>query len=339
MKKYQITTIGNALLDMEFHIKESFLETHAIEKGLQTLIDQDQLKSLLQALEGKDCLQNAGGACTNSLVAAAQLGAQTFYHCQIGNDAYGDTLINSLEVAKVDTCPLEKMQTPGPTGICIALITPDAERTMLTYLGMSDSIAEANVDFEAIKQSEYFLVEGFQCITDLSRATNQIAMKQAQAAGTKIALSFCDEAVVQYFHPQISELLHASPIDILFCNQHEAMKYTQTNSIEEASEALKNISKSFAMTLGSQGALVFDGQNTFTIESESVQATDTLGAGDLFAGSFLYALTQGKNYEEAGTFANKAAARLVTTFGARLEQAVLVGLYEAFCEEKARALA
>lgn len=339
MKKYHLTTIGNALLDMEFAIDDEFLAKHDIEKGIQTCIDHDLHLKMLEILSEEHCKQAAGGATTNSLVAAAQLGARTFYHCRIGNDEPANQVKASLESASIKTTQAEQMQTTGHTGKCLVLLTPDAERTMLTYLGVSADIPPSSIDLDAIHQSQYFLVEGFQCISDTSRPTNIAAMISAQQQGTKIALSFCDEAVVEYFKPQITEVINACPIDILFCNQHEAMKYTDTETLEAAIPFLKNFAKTFAITLGKEGAMVFDGNTLFKVEGINVNTTDTLGAGDLFAGTFLYALTHAYDYRQAAEFANMAAAELVTTFGPRLEQKVLKQVFENFSQKHGMSVA
>jgi len=333
MKKYHITTVGNALLDMEYQVNDDFLILNDIEKGVQTLQNHDEHMKLLDALKGRQSHNAAGGACTNSLVAAGHLGAHNFYHCQVGNDEHAQTILASLAEAQIKTSPIETIQKDGHTGKCIVLITPDAERTMLTYLGVSADIAADSVDQAAIDQAEYFLVEGFQCISDESRAANIAAIKAAHAAGTKIALSFCDEAVVQYFHSQITELTAAAPIDILFCNHHEAMIFTNTKTTAEAAQALKQIATTFAMTLGPKGALIYDGKDTFEIKGQPVNATDTLGAGDLFAGVFLYGLTHSLNYHQAGQLANEAAAELVMHFGPRLPASQLQNIFTRFSEE------
>lgn len=332
-KKYQIATIANLLLDMEFSVNDDFLASHAIEKGLQTMVDDQQHQQLLQALSGMATQQAAGGACTNSVVAAACLGARTFVNGRVGRDQAGETLIQSLAEGAIQVNASDKLFTEGDTGKCIVLITPDAERTMLTYLGVSSSIPLNTVEIDALLSTEYFLVEGFQCIPDQTRATNIKAITLAKSAGAKIALSICDEAVVEYFHDQIMSFIDAAPIDILFCNQQEAIGLARTTNLEDAIDRLKAIAQKLVITRGPQGAIIWTGEELIDIKGEKAVAQDTTGAGDIFVGVFLWALQSGFTDQQAASLANKAAAKLVTQYGARLSQLELQSIFNTFQHE------
>ncbi len=328
--KYQVTTIVNLLLDMDYAIDEQYLTAQDLEKGIQTMIDEDQHHKLLDTLAAYKPNQSAGGACTYAVFASACLGAKAFVNGRIGNDEAAQALKSSLTSAQIKTTDDAKLHTDGNTGKCLVLVTPDAERTMMTYLGVSSEIPESSVDLEETLNTDYFLVEGFQAIPDLSRQTNIEVIKKAHAAGARIALSLCDEAVVEYFHTQISAMIEAAPIDILFCNQFEAMKLTNTNDVTEAATALQEIARQFVMTQGAQGALVWDGEQLISISGIKAEAKDTTGAGDIFVGTFLWGITNGLSHEQAGTFANMAAAELVTHYGPRLSQEQLTSVYNNF---------
>jgi len=320
-KKYQIATIANILLDMEFSVTDAFLQKNALEKGVQSMINEEQHLTLLKVLEQEDyqCLKAAGGACTNAVFAAASLGATTFVNGRVGNDDAAKALIQSLGDASIQTNKPELLTTEGTTGKCIVLVTPDAERTMLTYLGISSEIPLATLQIESITASNYFLIEGFQCIPAQSRATNLKAIALAKAAGTKLVLSICDEAVPEYFFEPIHDFIQAAqPIDLLFCNQNEAIALTKADSLDEAFLKLQSLANMFVLTMGSNGAMVWDGNMLYHIEGIPVTAVDTTGAGDIVVGVTLWALTQSFTLFEAASLANRAAAQLVSQAGPRL---------------------
>lgn len=329
-KKYHISTIANLLLDMDYSIEESLLQQENLEKGIQTMINEAQHHGLVAALHNYTCKTAAGGACTNSIYAAASLGAKTFVNGRIGHDTEGDNLLTSLKSANISTTSLEKLRSDGHTGKCLVLVTPDAERTMMTYLGVSADIPMSCIEIQSLLDTEFFLIEGFQCIPELTRQTSIKAIQMAKSAGAKIVLSLCDEAIVEYFHDQISEIMGITQVDILFCNEHEAMGLTRTKTTNDAITALQSMVKQAVVTRGPNGAIVWDGSSLFNIPGIPSCAVDTTGAGDIFVGVFLWALTSGFSHQSAGELANKAAAKLVGKIGPRLTQLELKGVFAEF---------
>lgn len=318
MSNYNIYGIGAALVDTEIEITDKDLETFNIDKGVMTLVDQDRQKELMEQLS-KHLIASkraSGGSAANSIIAASYFGASAFYSCKVASDDNGAFYLKDLSDAKVNF-HTNNGSTEGTTGKCLVLITPDAERTMNTFLGISETLSVDDIDLDALKASEYAYIEGYLVTSETGRPAAKKLRELAQELGVKTAFSLSDPAMVEFFHDGLSDII-GEGVDLLFCNEDEAQAFTKTSTVEAASEALKSIAKSFAITLGSKGALVFDGEKEYSIAPHAVKAVDTNGAGDMFAGAFLYALTQGQDYEAAGKLASKAASVVVSQFGPRL---------------------
>jgi sugar/nucleoside kinase (ribokinase family) len=321
--KYHVYAIGNALVDKEFEVTDDFLKSHNIEKGMMSLLDEDAHFTLLDTLKDKFGLKKraGGGSAANSIVAISQLGGNTFYACKVANDEQGSFYMKDLHQAGVSTL-LKDVQCNGHTGKCMVMVTPDAERTMNTFLGITSDFSEAELHLDELKQAEYLYIEGYLVTSDVSREAVIKARKVASENGIKTAMTFSDPSMVTYFADGIKEMF-ADGVDILFCNEEEALTFTGTKTIEDAIASLAPKVGRLVITLGSKGAcVVADGKSLF-IDAEKAKAVDTNGAGDMFAGAFLYGVTHGLSNKQAGKLANMAAAKVVTTFGARLEKEVL----------------
>lgn len=318
-KQYHIYGIGAALVDTEIALSDADLTTMAVTKGVMTLVDEARQNALIDYLQDHLVASHraSGGSATNSIVAASYFGSQNFYSCKVANDENGEFYLNDLKAAGVAT-PTHITPPAGITGKCLVMITPDAERTMNTFLGISETLSVNELDMDAIAQSHYAYIEGYLVTSPTGRAAAIELRKQAQANNTKTALSLSDPAMVQFFRDGLMEMI-GSGVDLIFCNRDEAIGFTQTKTIEAASEALKQYCKQFAITCGSEGALVFDGTTLIQVAAPSVKAVDTNGAGDMFAGAFLYAINNGKDFKTAAEFANLAAAKVVSQFGPRLK--------------------
>lgn len=319
MTKYDVYGIGNAIVDKEFEVQDSFFTEHGIEKGMMTLVDRDQQVLLLEQLNETYGLKKraGGGSAANSLYAISQFGGNAFYSCRVANDETGDFFIEGLGKHNIET-NTNSQRVDGLSGRCLVMITPDAERTMQTYLGVSDDISISEMDFEAAKQSEIMYLEGYLVTSDSARSAIIEMKEYAIANNIKTAMTFSDPAMVEYFCDAVNEVL-GDGVDLLFCNQQEAMKWAGVDTIEEACAALKTKAKQFAVTRGSKGSLLYDGENYITIEPHAVNVVDTNGAGDMFSGAFMYGITNGMDFATAGKLASLASATVVTRFGPRLE--------------------
>lgn len=317
MKQYNVYAIGNALVDMEFAIDDAFLTQQNIDKGVMTLVDKAQQQALYEALAGHSGKMASGGSAANTIIAVSHFGGKSFYSCKVANDPAGDFYVQDLVAAGVDT-NLHQEREAGISGKCIVLITPDAERTMQSHLGISETVSDTELHPDAIADSDYLYLEGYLVTSESGRAAAIKARQIAEKNGVKTALTFSDPNMVSFFRDGLTEML-GDGVDLLFCNREEALSWAQCETIEAAAEQLKTISRSFAITLGAEGALLFDGENTHKVEATPVQAVDSNGAGDMFAGAFLYGLSHGYSFAQAGALASKSAAKLVTQFGPRLK--------------------
>ena len=316
MSKYDVYGLGNALVDMEFEINDQFLQDNKIDKGVMTLVDENQQHELISQLDVFDGNKASGGSAANTLIAISSMGGSSYYSCKVADDELGHFYLDDLKSAGVD-CNMNGKHKGGITGKCLVMVTPDAERTMHTFLGVSSELSPYEVSEDAIKNAGICYLEGYLTTSDTGKAANIAAREIAQKNNIRTALTFSDPFVVEHFHEGFTETI-GDGIDLLFCNEVEALSYTKKDSIDEAIATIKTFAKTFAITLGSNGAVVFDGNTMIDIAAHSVKAVDTNGAGDLFAGAFMYGLARGMSHEEAGNLASKASSIIVSQFGPRL---------------------
>ncbi len=318
MTKYDVYGVGNALVDKEFEVEDRFFEQQDIEKGVMTLVDYEQQDQLLKLLYENYGIkkQAGGGSAGNTLYALSQFGGEAFYACKVANDDTGDYYLEQLGHHNIDTSVGSRES--GTSGVCVVMISPDAERTMHTFLGISASLSVGEMDFEAASQAKYVYFEGYLVTSPAAKAAILALKEHAHQHDVEVAMTFSDPAMLEYFKDDINDVV-GSGMDLLFCNEQEIMLWSGASSLEQACQAMEQKARRFAVTRGPQGALLFDGENYISVAGNQVDAVDTNGAGDMFAGAFLYALTQGKDFAEAGRLANRASAEVVTRFGPRLD--------------------
>ncbi len=317
-KKYHIYGMGAALVDTEIEVNDSFLSQSGIEKGHMTLVDEERQHELLELLQEHLVASKraSGGSAANSIIAASYFGARAFYSCKVADDDNGHFYLQDLADAGVDS-NFHSDREQGITGKCLVMITPDAERTMNTFLGISETLSYGEVNESALRDSHYLYLEGYLVTSDTARAAAINARELAQQHGVKVALSLSDPGMVEFFGEGLREIM-GEKVDVLFCNEDEALSWTGASSVQLAARMLQEDAETFAITLGSEGALVYDGRQLIEIAPHPVQAIDTNGAGDMFAGAFLYAISHGHDYASAGRLACRSAAELVCQYGPRL---------------------
>jgi sugar/nucleoside kinase (ribokinase family) len=316
--KYDVYGIGNAIVDIVTEVDHDFFTKNSVEKGVMTLVDEKRQQELMKVIDMNKSKLSGGGSAGNTVVALNQFGGKSFYSCLVAQDDMGKIFLDDLKKNGVDTNLKYENCPPGHSGRCLVMTSPDAQRTMNTFLGVSTSFSPDQLDENAIKHSSFVYLEGYLVTSpsamDAMKATRKIAEKNK----VEVALTFSDASMVKYFGDQMKEIVGAS-VDLLFCNEEEAMIFTATNSTNEAREKLKDVAKRFAITLGANGALIYDGDTFIQIEPYKVKAIDTNGAGDMFAGAFMYGITHKHSYAEAGKLASLASSRVVSQWGPRLE--------------------
>ena len=318
MKKYNVYGIGNALVDLEFNVNEAFFEDHGVAKGVMTLVDFDTQKRLIQAIDTERALKQSGGSAGNTMMAISQFGGKAFYSCKVANDKFGDLFLGDMNEAGIHTNLDSTEREDGTTGRCLVMITADADRTMNTFLGVTIDLSVKEVDEAAIKDSEYVYLEGYAVASDSAFEALKLTKKTAEENGVATSLTLSDPSIVKAFKGRFQELIGAS-VDLLFCNEEEALEYTETTNLLDAREAMKKEARRFVITQGKNGAIIFDGDTFIDIEPYEVKALNTNGAGDMFAGAFLYGITNGLGYAGSGKLASLASSKVVSQYGPRLK--------------------
>ncbi|MDY6450635.1 adenosine kinase [Acinetobacter faecalis] len=332
MATVDLFAIGNALIDQEFKVSDDFLIQQNLQKGTMQLTDGETQANLYNNLLKTQSYkgQASGGSAANTTVAFSALGGSAFYACRVGNDELGSIYLNGLNDAGITTST--KSISEGVTGTCMVLVSEDSERTMHTYLGITAELTDEQIDFTPLNTAKWLYIEGYLSTSDTARLAVKQAREIAKANGVKIALTLSDPAMVQYARQGLNELLD-NGVDLLFCNEQEALMYTETDNIDAALAKLKLLSQSIVITLSSKGALISNSQSTFTVAGREVVAVDTNGAGDAFAGSFLYALNAGLNEKAAAEIAVLISSQVVAQFGPRLAVHQYTELLNTFNQE------
>ncbi len=317
---YDVYGLGNALVDIEFEISADVLAQIGIEKGVMTLIDEEQQFQLVEQLQGNHRKRSCGGSAANTMIAVSQFGGKSFYSCKVGPDETGQFYLDDLQAFGVASNPHPPAKREGVTGKCLVFITPDADRTMNTFLGTTATFSPAELDPGAIAQASYTYIEGYLVSSPTGQQAALAARDLAQAAAQKVSLSLSDPNMVRFFKPQLLEII-GNGIDLIFANEYEALELGETDRLEDAISYLKTLTHSFAITRGSKGSIVYDGTDLTEIAPTPVKAIDTVGAGDMYAGGVLYGITHGFSLAEAGVLGSRASAELVTDLGPRMDTA------------------
>ena len=315
-KRYDVYALGNALVDMEFSVDDGFLRRHDIDKGHVMLVDEDRLEALLVSLRDLDPTRMSGGSAANTLIAAQAFGCRTFYSCKVANDDVGAFFLKDMATIGVAT-NRQAPSTNAKSGRCLVLVTPDAERSMSTFLGVSDKLAVSEVDAEALRASRYLYIEGYLSSSTTGCDAAIRCRELAESESVSTALTLSDASMVRIFRDPLTAML-GNGVDHLFCNEEEALDWAGTDRLDIAVAELKDIARSVNITLGARGSLVIDDRDRWEVPGFSVTPIDTNGAGDIYSGACLAGWTADMPPDVAARFANFAAAHLITRYGARL---------------------
>jgi sugar/nucleoside kinase (ribokinase family) len=318
MKKYDILGIGNAIVDIVTEVEFDFFEKNNIEKGVMTLVDEKRQLELMKVIDMKRSKMTGGGSAGNTVVAASQFGGKAFYSCLVAKDELGKFFLDDIKRHGIDTNLKYEQLPTSHSGRCLVMTSPDANRTMNTFLGVNSFFAPEHLDERAIQDSTYIYLEGYLVASPNGLAAMKEAKFIAEKNKVSVALTFSDPSMVKYFSAQMTEIVGAS-VDLLFCNEEEAMIFTGTDNILDARTKLRDVAKRFVITQGENGATIFDGDTFISIEPYKVKAIDTNGAGDMFAGAFMYGITHGHSYADAGKLASLASSKVVVQWGPRLK--------------------
>ena len=318
--KNDISAIGNALVDTVFKVEHSLISELGLEIDQMTLSSAEEHAPIIKRLisSGAERVSDCGGSATNSLIAAASFGATCFHNCKVSDDGDGARYLQSLKEAGVGHKGIIAPANSMPTGKCLILVTPDAKRTMTTALNVSSFMDENDIDLDEIANSKIFYIEGYMVTSDENYEVTLKTLNHLKSfPDVKIALSLSDPGIVMGFKDKFHEI-ESFGLDYIFGNDDEAMAFVDASNIEEALIALQAKSYISIITMGEKGSTVVTKDGIINTPRVNIKAIDTNGAGDMFAGSFLFALLQNNDLKACAEFANYGASKVVETFGPRL---------------------
>ena len=315
-RQYDVYGVGHALVDVQYAIPPEFLVRLGIDKGVMTLIDQERQQALQAALGQESISSASGGSAANTAIGVAGFGGSAYYACQVGQDDWGAFYLRDLQEAGVRSNPANRIA--GRTGQCTVFITPDADRTLNTFLGVSSTIGPERLEEEVIAASKYLYIEGYLLSSDNGYAACCRAQEFAHKHQTAVSLTLSDPFMVSSCRERFVALVDKG-VDLLFCNEEEAMTYTGHPEREMACRELAAAVGTSCVTCGAEGAVFYAQGRRMQIPGVRVEAIDTTGAGDLFAGGVLFGITHGFSLEEAGRLGSYAAAQVVAQYGPRLK--------------------
>ena len=306
--------VGNALVDVQVRVDEAFIARHGLKKGHMELVDARRQAQVLAALAGHPIHRCSGGSAANTVVGVAELGGRAAYCGKVGDDDLGRFYREDLDSVGVR---FEGASSSEPTGTALVLITPDAQRTMLTCLAASSLLDASDVRSASLEGCSYLYVEGYLLPGESTRRAALAAIRAAKERGVRVALTVSDPFVVAQSPGLLWELIDG-PVDLLFCNEIEAAALVGTEDMVECARALHRKATNVALTLGAKGSVLMHEGTLHPVEGVKVHPVDTTGAGDMYAAGILYGLTHGLSWPQAGRLASHAAARVVSVLGARL---------------------
>jgi sugar/nucleoside kinase (ribokinase family) len=315
MKPFQLCGLGNAIVDIFVEVSEPEFASLGFDRGTMVLVDLADQKTLLDTYQKHEPKLVSGGSVANSIIAFSQLGGQAAFIGCVGDDRYGLFYVSEFEQLGIDIGNPVIFNEPTGTSVCI--ITPDAERTMRTCLAVASHLSARHVDEERIKSSEWLFIEGYVFANpETGQTAIQEAIRVARRHGTRIAVTCSDAFVVQVFGDAFHDALQHA--ELLFCNESEACALTGAATAEDAFDRLKTKVPSAVVTNGARGAYVRHAITEAHVPAFPCDPKDLTGAGDMFAGSFMYGITHGVSPEQAARAASFLAQKVITQVGARL---------------------
>lgn len=313
-KLFDVVGIGNAIVDVLVKTDDDVLDNHALTKGTMALVTEEQAERLYASVGPG--METSGGSAANTLAGVAQLGGRAGFIGRVRDDQLGAIFAHDIRAvgARFDT----PAASSGPsTARCLILVTPDAQRTMCTYLGASVQLHPNDLDLEMVAQARMLYLEGYLWDSDDAKAAFIAAAEVARAHGGEVALSLSDAFCVERHRESFQELVDGH-VDVLFANEMEITSLYKANSFEEAADQVRGRCKVVALTRSEEGSVILNGSGTHRIEPYKLgPLVDTTGAGDLYAAGFLVGYTQGQSIEACGQLGSLCAGQVVTQLGPR----------------------
>jgi len=315
VSRFDVLTLGNALVDVLARADDDFVARTAVEPGAMTMVDAGRSDEIYA--EMGPAIERSGGSAANTAAGVASFGGKAAYIGRVSDDAFGKIFSHDLRSIGVhfDT-PLAT--TGSPTGRCLVIVTPDAQRTMCTFLGAGAELDESYIDEALVESSAVTYLEGYVWDPPAAKEAVRRAAAVAHRADQRVALTLSDPFCVERHRKEFVDLIDGH-IDILFANEHEITMLYEVDTFDEALHRVRGHCEIAALTRGASGSVVVAGDDTHVIDAYPANVVDTTGAGDLFAAGFLYGFTHGKSLAQCGRLASFAASEVISHLGARPE--------------------
>ena len=315
-KSMDVVGIGNAIVDVLAHADDAFLERHGLEKGVMTLVERGRGEELFEIMGTGKLMP--GGSAANTIAGVASLGGQAGYIGKVAEDLLGETF--RLEMRKTGVHhETAALRDGASTGRCLIFVSPDAQRTMQTYLGASVEISPDDIDAALIGSARVTYLEGYLWDRENAKNAFLLAAEHAHSASRKVALTLSDPFCVDRHRDSFRELVREH-VDLLFANEAEIKSLYEVKTFDEALRCVRDECETAALTRGAWGSVIVSNGEIRLVDPELVEVlVDTTGAGDLYAAGFLYGYTQGWDPFRCGTLASMCAAEVISHVGARPE--------------------
>jgi sugar/nucleoside kinase (ribokinase family) len=315
--RFNVLAIGNAIVDVLSETTDAFIAAEGLTKGGMQLIDTDRATQLYSAMG--PAREISGGSAANTLAGLAALGSKCAFVGQVADDQLGEVFAHDIRAAGIHFDVPARTEEP-PTARCLILVTPDAQRTMNTFLGASQFLAAGLIDKAMIESAEILYLEGYLWDPEEPRAAMRAAIGHAKTAGRKVAFTLSDAFVIDRHRDDFLKLMDEGLIDILFANETEICSLNQSDDFESSVAASANKVPLLVVTKGEHGAIAVHNGDRYAVAAEPVERlVDTTGAGDLFAAGVLAGLAEGRSIETCLTMGAVCAAEVISHYGARPE--------------------
>ena len=310
--------MGAAIVDTEVVVSESFIKENEIGKGLMTLVDADRQKYLIDSLTTQrvPVKMSCGGSACNSVVAASMFGSTAFFSGKVASDEVGDFFVKDLNQSGVDFHQVDPSN--GVTGKCLVMVTPDAERSMVTFLGSSKNLSKNDIDEKIISLSRIVYLEGYLFDPPEAQKAFKHASDIAHNYGSLVAFTLSDSFCVDRHREEMKKFI-LNDVNILLCNEAEILSLYQLDSVQECTSVLRREVDIAVITMGEKGAKIVDKNDLYEISAFSTPVVDTTGAGDFFAAGFLAGLSKNFSLKNAGVLGSACSAEIISHYGARPE--------------------
>ena len=323
-KSFEVVGIGNAIIDILSYVSDDFLEKNQIKKGVMNLINFERSNELLRKISITKKV--AGGSAANTIVGLSQLGIKTSYFGKVADDEFGKFFTDDLNSNNIEYDVSKKFDTSNlSTGHCIVLVTPDGERTMNTYLGVTEFLSKDDLNLNILQNCSWLYLEGYRYDGMDSQKAFEIAINYSKKGGGKVALSLSDPFCVQRHRTEFINIINKG-VDLVFCNEKELISLTQQTDLNSALQTSREYPCKVICTVAERGVYIKYNDSWLNISTNNVEIKDTTGAGDLFATGYLYGILSGENDLISCQFANKCAGEIIRTLGCRLDKDKLLDL-------------